>query len=80
MPNIYVGVASTGDMVVKVNADGVEHLYSTRRSDNFTKVQRIDSGKGLRANYFGLEFYNTDGCDFELDSIEFAPVIYSRRI
>lgn len=80
MPAIYVGMAATGDMVVKVQANDKEYLYATRRSDTFTKIQRIDSGKGLRANYFGLEFFNTDGCDFELDSIEFAPVILSRRI
>ena len=43
-------------------------------------MQRIDTGKGLRANWLEFELYNADGEDFELASVEFAAVPLSRRI
>jgi hypothetical protein len=43
-------------------------------------VQRVDVGKGLRENYYGLKVYNTEGSDFTLASVSFAPVASSRRI
>lgn len=77
----YLGVSSTDTMYLKVVVnDGNEYIYRARRNDEFMKTQRIDTGKGLRANYFDFEIYNSDGSDFELDSVEFAPVQLSRRI
>lgn len=77
----YLGVSSTDTMYLKVVVNGGnEYIYRARRNDEFMKTQRIDTGKGLRANYFDFEIYNSDGSDFELDSVEFAPVQLSRRI
>lgn len=78
--NAYIGVASDGAMVLKVSANGDDYFYSARANDTHRKTQRFDVGKGLRANYFELELLNTDGCDFDLSSIEFAAVTLSRRI
>mgnify|MGYP000636051417 FL=1 len=41
--------------------------------------QRIDLGRGLRANVIGLEIVNQDGTDFELDSVQFRVIELSGR-
>jgi hypothetical protein len=43
-------------------------------------VQRIDPGKGLRENYYGLKLMNTEGSEFTLASVSFSPVASGRRI
>lgn len=77
----YLGVSSTGQMVVRVTApDGKSYLYKTRRTDEFMATQRADFGKGLRAHFLGLEVYNQDGADFTLDKLEFVVNELKRRI
>ena len=43
-------------------------------------TQRVDTGLGLKANYFTFELFNNNGCDFNLDSVEFKSVTLKRRI
>lgn len=77
----YLGVSSDGLMRLTVRApDGQAYTYAARRSDPYARVQRVDIGQGLRANYFRFEVANTDGGDFELSSLELSPVILKRRI
>ena len=45
-----------------------------------SKTQRYDLGKGLKANYYEFELFNQNGCDFELDSVEFLALPSGRRI
>jgi hypothetical protein len=78
--NCYMGVSSSGTMYLKVTVEGSEYIYSARRDDSSLKIQRVDVGKGLRANYFQFEVYNSDGCDFDLSTVEFAAVVLDRRI
>lgn len=76
----YIGVSSTGTMYLKVTVGDDSYIYEGRRSDFDMATQRIDTGRGLRANYFKFELYNNDGCDFDLSKIEFTSVVLSRRI
>lgn len=78
--NCYMGVSSSGTMYLKVTVEGNEYIYSARKDDSSLKIQRVDVGKGLRANYFQFEVYNSDGCDFDLSTVEFAAVVLDRRI
>lgn len=78
--NCYIGVASSGTMFLKVIANGEEYLYAARSDDPYMATQRVDIGKGIRANYMTFELYNSNGCDFELNSVEFAAVALNRRI
>ena len=80
MDNCYVGAASDGKIIVKVTVNGVTYSYSARNSSTELEVQRVDMGRGLRANYYELEIQNTAGGAFELASVEFTPVPLSRRI
>jgi hypothetical protein len=80
VPSCYIGVASSGDVFLKVIANDTPYLYKTVRSDSYLKTQRIQLGKGLKANYLTFELYNETGADFELSSVEFEVVQLSRRI
>lgn len=78
--NVYVGVSSTGKVLLKVNAAGQEYVYEARSSSTTLKNHRVDVGKGLSANYFNLTLLNQDGCDFDLETISFEPVVATRKI
>ena len=78
--NAYVGVSSTGKLVLKVIADGAEYDYVARDSSEYMQTQRFDTGRGLRLNQLEFELYNQDGDDFELSSVEFAVLATKRRI
>lgn len=81
MPACYLSVSSEAPMLLRVTTpDGEEYDYLARSSSETLVVQRIDVGKGLRENYYGLRVYNTEGSDFSLASVSFAPVASGRRI
>lgn len=74
----YLGVRGDGDFVFKVvTGEGVTYNYAvTARSMRSTKIH---VGKGLRARYFGFELIST-GSDFDLDMVEFVPLVEQRRV
>ena len=76
---VHVGVSSTGALFLKVG-DGVNsYTYRARRTDPRMKVQRFDTGRGLRANYFTFDL-TSDSDAFELDSVQFEVLASQRRI
>jgi len=79
VPNAFVGVASNGRMLLKVIVEQEEYVYVARDYGENLQTQRIDIGKGLKANFFEFELYNEDGEDFDLDSVEFVAVPLGRR-
>ena len=78
--NAYIGASSTGKLYLRTIVDGAEYTYVARDSDESMQIQRIDLGKGLRANWFEFEMYNADGDNFELASVEFVALPTNRRI
>ena len=80
MPYAYLGVASDGLMVVRVTTEGASYTYKARAASAEMQTQRVDFGRGLRANYFTLELMNENGADFDLDVIELAATPLTRRI
>jgi len=74
----YLGVHGGGDFYLKLESgDGKTHTYQvTARDMETTKVQM---GKGLRARYFSYELTSV-GQDFDLDSVEFVPIVARRRV
>lgn len=81
VPDVYLGIASTGNMFLKVIADGVPYIYRSARSDaNAITAQRIKLGRGLSATSLAFELYNDDGTSWELDTVEFNSIDLSRRI
>lgn len=80
VPECFLGVSSTGVLCLKVTVGADSYIYTANRSNENLAVQRVEIGKGLRASYFEFELFNKDGCDFELDTIDFRYVETSRRI
>lgn len=57
-----------------------DYWYDARSSSTDLRIQRVDPGRGLRANWYDLSIYNTEGSEFTLASASFATVDSSRRI
>lgn len=81
VPACYLGVSSETPMELRVTTPAHEdYRYEARSSSTDVRIQRVDPGRGLRANWYELSLYNTGGSDFTLASVSFAPVVSSRRI
>lgn len=74
----YISARGEGSMVLRiVTADGTVYNYSVdTRNMRSTKVHM---GKGQRSRYFAFELIS-DGQDFDLDSLEFVPIVVQRRV
>ena len=59
------------------NGDGKTYTYQTVVQDMQSTKVRL--GKGLRARYFAFELIST-GPDFDLDTVEFLPLVAQRRV
>jgi len=81
LPACYLGAASDTPMELRVTTpDHEDYRYEARSCSTDMRIQRVDPGKGLRANWYDLAIYNTEGSDFTLASVSFAPVASGRRI
>lgn len=74
----YIGMRGNGDIILKLDTgDGKTYTYQTVVQDMQSTKVRL--GKGLRARYFAFELIST-GPDFDLDTIEFIPLVAQRRV
>lgn len=81
LPAVYVGAASGEPLVLIVTLpDGAEYEYPARSCSDTIEIHRIDPGKGLRENWYGLALKNERGSSVTLASVSFAPVASGRRI
>jgi hypothetical protein len=75
---VYLGIRGTGDFVLKlVTGDDKTYIYTVNAQSQ--KTTKVTTGKGLRARYWSFELVST-GQDFDLDTIEFVPVVSDRRV
>lgn len=73
----YLGVRGSGDFVLKLETgDGKFYTYAVVGKN--MQTTKVHLGKGLRARYFSFELIST-GQDFDLDTVEFIPLIAERR-
>lgn len=80
VPYAYIGVSSSSQLVLRVLVSGTVYTYIARNDSTEMAEQRVDIGKGLRSSYWQFEIVNTDGADFDLDTIKFVPIVLERRI
>ena len=81
LPAVYLGGNSEEPLTLTVGLpDGTTYDYDARSASTDTKIQRVDPGKGLRANWYDLTLSNATGSDFTLASVSFAPTVSTRRI
>ncbi|MEO8391225.1 hypothetical protein [Polaromonas sp.] len=80
VPNCYLGLSSSGNVFLRVIADGQTHTYKTVRNDDYLRTQRVKIGRGVRSTHLTFELYNEEGDDFELSTVEFEVANLGRRI
>jgi hypothetical protein len=74
----YLGVRGDGNYVLKIiTADGQTYTYSV--SAQSMRTAKIKLGRGMSSRYVSFELVSS-GQDFDLESIEFKPVVLSRRV
>jgi hypothetical protein len=74
----YLAVRGAGAFVLRVlTADGKTYNYSVTAES--MKTAKVNMGRGLRARYFAFELVSA-GQDFDLDTLEFIPLVADRRI
>jgi hypothetical protein len=80
VPYIYLGVASTGRLQLKVVANrSIDRYYAVNIADTITHGSRVDIGKGLEARYWTLALASMDGATIDLSNIEFSPLVLARH-
>ena len=85
LPAVYAGMASESPMNITVGyaddrGEAQAYTFETRSYGTELQMQRFDTAKGMRSNWFGLTLSNADGSDFTLASISFAAAASTRRI
>jgi len=79
---LYLGMkVSQGDntFFIKLAAgDGREYVYRIISQPN-QMTTKVNVGKGLRSRYLSFKLIST-GPDFNLDTVEFVPMIGKRRV
>jgi hypothetical protein len=80
LKGVYLGQTGQGYWLLKLETgDGREYVYQ-RLSNPGLMTTKFTMGKGINARYIGWELINAEGQDFDIDSIEFVPMIRARRI
>lgn len=76
---VWAGVSSEGLMILKIGVDGNTYYYAAESYSEDLSSHRFKIGREPRGNYFNLTLMNQDGNDFDLESMNFEPVILSRK-
>jgi hypothetical protein len=87
LDGVYLGMRvddNARDFVLKlilpnVGTGGSDKTYIYQFNPKDMRTTRINIGKGLRTRYLQWELL-TPGADYDLDSIEFIPIISKRRV
>ena len=80
LPAVYAGVDCEDPVTLRVTTpNGDDYSYDARSSGGGLNVHRIDPGKGLRSNWYGLELSGLSELK-TLASVSFAPTASQRRI
>jgi hypothetical protein len=73
----YLGMRGNGEFVLRL-ITGDDETYDYGFSTDSMRTTRVILGKGLRARYFAFELLS-EGQDFDIDTVEFVPLMNSRR-
>jgi hypothetical protein len=72
VPEAYLSIKMDGDFIFGTITDGNYHKEYTAQEDGKTSMHngKVHLGRGILSNYWGATFRNSEGSDFELQSIE----------
>lgn len=77
----YIGLNVTdpsGNFFLRIlTKDGRDYVFAVTPQDGMTT--KVDTGKGIRSRYLAWELATTGG-DFDLDTVEFVPIMAKRRV
>jgi hypothetical protein len=74
----YLAGRGTGEMFLKIiEGDDREYVYKAEMIN--MRSSKVHMGKGQRSRYFAFELVST-GQDFDLDTLEFVPIVVQRRV
>jgi hypothetical protein len=74
----YLGMRASGEVLLTLTT-GEDRTYTYQVSVEPMATTKVNLGKGLRARYFAFELVS-EGQDFDLDSVEFVPLRFERRV
>ena len=81
---LYLGYRADGalDLTVTVGqSDGPQTVnYRLAETPAAPVTARLKLGKGVKARYWQFRLANTDGADFELETLDILPIVLQRRI
>jgi hypothetical protein len=75
---VYLGMHAEGTVYLRMVL-GDERMTTYRVTAKPMQTTKVPMGKGLRARYFAFEL-ETVGQDFDLDAVEFVPLVMERRV
>lgn len=79
LKGVYLAMTGEGAYLLKLKAgDGREYLYRFKGQPGMMTT-KVDIGKGLKSRYLQWELISV-GQNYDLDTIEFVPMIYERRV
>lgn len=73
----YIAARGEGDWVLKIITGDDVYNYSV--SNRNMRSTKFHMGKGQRSRYFAFELISA-GQDFDLDTLEFVPIVVQRRV
>lgn len=86
VPDAFIGYTSDGTLLLRVitvgEATGEKEASTYKlapRPASVVRENRFQIGRGLKSVDWDFEIENVDGADFDIASIEFRPLVLSRR-
>jgi hypothetical protein len=79
IPEVYIAIRTPGKMRLGIETNKTEgRFYYALGPSAKLVVNRVTPGRGLEGRYWHLQLANVDGCDFELESLAFTPLLLKR--
>lgn len=75
---VYIAARGEGEMILKI-IEAEDKVYVYRADTRNVRNTKVHMGKGQKSRYFAFELI-TDGQDFDLDTLEFVPIVVPRRV
>ena len=80
VPTLYLGIRADGELLFKtVTDEKIERVYELTSYDDNLSDKRVRLHRKVRSRYWQFSLHNKAGSDFELDQIDFLPIILTRR-
>lgn len=81
IPEVLLGVNNTGKVILVVTTDGqMTTTYQLDVPSAYLDTQRIKIGKGVHGRYWQFELHTLENSEFDLDTFEFFPITWGRKI